>query len=143
MISLTKICRFEAAHAIFDYNGDCARLHGHSYELHVCVESTKMGAESYISGNGMIIDLKLLKSIIQKNILSELDHKTLLSDKYVNNRNLRLPDEETIILPVEPTVENILLYIKIRLQSLLPDNIRLCKVELYETRDSMARWTHN
>lgn len=143
MISLTKICHFEAAHAIFDYNGACARLHGHSYELHVCVKSKEVEKRIYISGDGMIMDLKLLEFIIQENIFSELDHKTLLSDKYVNNRDIRIPDEEAVILPVEPTVENILMYIKDRLENLLPNNIRLYKVKLYETRDSMAQWTRN
>jgi 6-pyruvoyltetrahydropterin/6-carboxytetrahydropterin synthase len=37
MISITKIFRFETAHAIFGYEGPCAHIHGHSYELHVSV----------------------------------------------------------------------------------------------------------
>ena len=38
-IRLTKQFGFEAAHALYNYNGKCCRLHGHSYKLFVTVSS--------------------------------------------------------------------------------------------------------
>ena len=36
-IEVTKIFRFESAHNLPNYEGDCANLHGHSYKLEVTV----------------------------------------------------------------------------------------------------------
>lgn len=60
MITLTKIFRFEAAHAIHGYTGACANIHGHSYELHVCVSGTQQD-HRFIEGSGMVMDFKDLK----------------------------------------------------------------------------------
>ena len=49
MITITKIFRFEAAHAIHGYPGACANLHGHSYELHVRVAGAHRD-EKFIGG---------------------------------------------------------------------------------------------
>ena len=43
MISVTKIFNFEMAHALHNYGGPCANIHGHSYILHVTVKSEKEG----------------------------------------------------------------------------------------------------
>ncbi|MDZ7648354.1 MAG: 6-carboxytetrahydropterin synthase [Cytophagales bacterium] len=52
VISLTKIFRFETAHAILHYQGACKNVHGHSYELHVTVKATQP-TESYLEGLGI------------------------------------------------------------------------------------------
>jgi 6-pyruvoyltetrahydropterin/6-carboxytetrahydropterin synthase len=78
MISITKIFRFEAAHALLHYPGSCARIHGHSYELHVTV-CARNETEEWIEGLGIIMDFKDLKAIVQKNVIDLLDHKLLLS----------------------------------------------------------------
>ena len=36
-LSITKIFRYEAAHALMGYDGLCANIHGHSYRLEVTV----------------------------------------------------------------------------------------------------------
>lgn len=139
MISLTKIFRFEAAHAIFGYNGACSRLHGHSYELHVCIKA-KDDVNDYIGNTGMILDLKILKKLVQDSVLSILDHKTLLSKQYLTEKNLSVSSEELVVFPAEPTVENILLFIKNKIESSFPEDVQLLSLKLYETRDSMAEW---
>lgn len=139
MLSLTKIFRFEAAHAIYGYNGACARLHGHSYELHICV-GAKTDVQNYIEDTGMILDLKILKKLVQDTLLSELDHKTVLSDKYISATSFYIAPEDIVIFPAEPTVENILLYIKRKIEDVLPPDIELISMKLYETRDSLAEW---
>ena len=139
MLSLTKIFHFEAAHAIYGYNGACARLHGHSYELHVSV-GAKSDIQNYIEDTGMIIDLRILKKLVQGALLSELDHKTILSGKYISTTNSHIAPEDLVIFPAEPTVENMLLYIKRKLEEVLPQNIQLISLKLYETKDSLAEW---
>lgn len=139
MISLTKVFRFEAAHALYGYEGACARIHGHSYELRIRIGARK-DIQDYMGDTGMILDLKVLKRIVKENVLSELDHKILLSEKYIHEKKFRPSPDELVIFPAEPTVENMLLYIKNKVEPSLPENVQLLSVKLYETRDSMAAW---
>ena len=46
-IRLTKQFGFEAAHALYNYNGKCCRLHGHSYKLFVTVIGTPNAKELF------------------------------------------------------------------------------------------------
>lgn len=82
MISVTKIFRFEAAHTLYNYPGSCARLHGHSYELHVTVQETKP-SDDFIDGRGIMIDFKELKVCVLEGAVKELDHKLILSKAYL------------------------------------------------------------
>ena len=61
---------FEAAHFIDGYNGKCARLHGHNWEVVAVVRGEKLDAL------GMLIDFKILKAELNK-VLDEFDHRFL------------------------------------------------------------------
>jgi len=73
---------FDAAHKLNDYEGKCAQLHGHRWNVTVYVKGK-------IERNGMLIDFTKIKGEIDK-----LDHK------YLND-----------ILPFNPTAENLALYL--------------------------------
>lgn len=98
-----KVCRretFNAAHRLFreDWSdeknseifGKCSNpnYHGHNYVLEVVVDGA-IDPET-----GYVIDLKILKEIIHKNILDRFDH-----------RNLNLDCVE--FTGINPTAENI------------------------------------
>jgi 6-pyruvoyltetrahydropterin/6-carboxytetrahydropterin synthase len=142
MISITKIFRFETAHAIFGYEGPCAHIHGHSYELHVRV-GAEQNENGYISGTGIIIDFKELKSIVQTSVIKKLDHKLVLSKEYLANTSNRFLNQEVVVFEAEPTAENLLIFIRNEIQNLFPTNIKLQKLTLWETRDSYAEWIAN
>lgn len=78
MITVTKIFNFEMAHALFNYKGPCADLHGHSYILHVTVKSAK-GVGNELISPGFIMDFKELKEIVNSKVIALLDHKLALS----------------------------------------------------------------
>ena len=82
MIQLTKIFRFETAHAIHRYNGKCRDLHGHSYELHVTVSGDD-GNEDFIEPPGFIMDFKDLKKLVTSSVIEKFDHKVILSTNYL------------------------------------------------------------
>ncbi len=140
MISITKIFRFEAAHAIHHYPGSCAHIHGHSYELHVTVQA-KEPTENFIQGLGIIIDFKDLKTLVQACAIKLLDHKLILSEAYLAATKKDFSGEELVVFEVEPTAENMLLFIRDQIQSKLPEPIRLNSLKLWETRDSYAEWS--
>jgi 6-pyruvoyltetrahydropterin/6-carboxytetrahydropterin synthase len=140
MISITKIFRFEAAHAIHHYPGSCAQIHGHSYELHVTVSATE-SSESFIEGLGIVMDFKNLKSIVQEHAIFLLDHKLILSKDYVADTRNDFSKDELLLFEAEPTAENLLLFLKNKILPELQHGIHLKSLKLWETRDSYAEWS--
>lgn len=139
MLFVTKIFRFETAHAIFGYCGSCRNIHGHSYELHVTVQPSAP-VEGYLPDTGFVIDFKDLKKIVQQQVVSRMDHCIILSEAYLKAHPQLGTLENLDIWPIEPTAENILLKIKEALQPAMPDKVELRKLKLYETADSYAEW---
>jgi len=84
--TITRRVHFNAAHRLHNpaesdaWNratfGPCnnPNYHGHNYELEVTVEGP------ISEQTGMILDMKELKGIIQKEILDRVDHKSLNAD---------------------------------------------------------------
>ena len=139
MIQVTKIFRFETAHAIYGYPGKCKNIHGHSYILHVTVATRKI-TNDYLPSPGFIIDFKELKRLIQSSVIKEFDHQLILSGDYIKNNITTSQLENLRIWEMEPTVENMLLFIKNIVQKELPENVLLSKLKMYETNDSYAEW---
>ncbi|MCD6239280.1 MAG: 6-carboxytetrahydropterin synthase QueD [Thermotogae bacterium] len=70
MFLVSKEFTFDAAHKLIHYHGKCERLHGHTYKLRVTIKGEK-------DEEGMVIDFALLKKIVQKKVISVLDHSYL------------------------------------------------------------------
>ena len=70
MFTLAVKSKFSAAHALRDYDGDCANLHGHNWTIEMVV-----GSDS-VSETGLAADFRDLKAVLQ-DILTELDHTNL------------------------------------------------------------------
>jgi 6-pyruvoyltetrahydropterin/6-carboxytetrahydropterin synthase len=141
MIVLTKIFHFEMAHAIHGYEGNCKNVHGHSYELHVSVTgSNSISGDNYIPSPGMIMDLKELKRLVNSSVLKHFDHHLLLSEEYLKVDKALAFQENLFAIEAEPTVENMLLYIRYQLQKELPIGINLTALKLFETNNSYAEW---
>lgn len=140
MISITKIFRFEAAHALYNYPGSCARLHGHSYELHVTVQETKP-SDDFIGGQGIIMDFKDLKACVLQGAVKALDHKLILSKAYLAATQGEFSADEIIVFDNEPTAENLLIFLRNKIRSELPESFQLRYLKLWETRDSYAEWS--
>ena len=137
MISVTKIVRFEAAHVLHGYPGACGRIHGHSYELHVTVSGSAV-APGYPDDSGMVIDFKKLKKILDDEVLCLLDHRLLVSQKYLDAHQLSFEPAEMTVLDVEPTAENLLSFIYEKLIPALPAQVKLDLLRLWETKDAYA-----
>jgi 6-pyruvoyltetrahydropterin/6-carboxytetrahydropterin synthase len=124
MILLTRKAEFSAAH--FYWNeawtqaqnervfGKCANRngHGHNYTLEVTV------AGEVDPMTGFVVDLKLLKEILEREVVGVYDHRHL---------NLEIPDFATAI----PTTENIAVAVWRRLEGKIP-NARLHRVRVYD-----------
>ena len=140
MITINKIFRFEAAHAIHGYLGKCANIHGHSYELHVGVRASHP-SEGMIDQLGIILDFKDLKKYVQESAINKVDHKLILSKEYPREMFANHHEYELLILNHEPTAENLIIYLRDRIRPCLPDSVRLNSLKLWETKDSFAEWS--
>lgn len=142
MLQLTKIFYFEMAHAIHSYTGDCKNIHGHSYELHVTV-SAVAEPKNYIPAPGFIIDFKEIKKTVTTAIIEKFDHKIILSRGFLSAHPSFASLENLVTWEAEPTAENMLIYMSEILCKILPVEIRLVQLKLYETKDSYAEWKNN
>lgn len=138
MICLTKIFRFETAHAIHGYVGPCANIHGHSYELQVSI-AAKQAGDTFIGGTGILMDFKELKALVQQAVVSKLDHQLILSKNFLTANNID-QREGIRVVDYEPTAENLLIFMRNEIEAVLPAGLRLSSLKLWETRDSFAEW---
>jgi 6-pyruvoyltetrahydropterin/6-carboxytetrahydropterin synthase len=114
MYRLRISTHFNAAHRLNNYDGECSRLHGHTWKVEVFVIGDKLK-------NGMLVDLKILKKRLRE-VVSKLDHTFLNDIKEIGN----------------PTLENISRYIFNSLK--LPEGVKLEKVRVWESEDSWGEY---
>ena len=130
MILLTRKAEFSAAHYYWSDQlsaeenvrlfGKCANRngHGHNYTLEVTVE----GKVDPVSG--FVVDLKVLKDVINREVVDVYDHRHL---------NLEVPEFKRMI----PTTENIAIAIWKRLENQI-EGARLHRIRVYEMPDLFA-----
>jgi len=119
-IKIGRIFWFEAAHRLPNHEGKCSNRHGHSYKLIVEVKGSVQTTATKPEW-GMVMDYGRLKQAVTDLVLDRMDHR------YLND-----------IFP-NPTAENMVIYIATILKHQLLPAI-LTKVELWETRNSYAKW---
>jgi 6-pyruvoyltetrahydropterin/6-carboxytetrahydropterin synthase len=120
---------FDAGHRIVGHKGKCARLHGHTYRVHVMCAGP-------VKDPGFVIDFGDIKDLVM-----EWDHRLLLweedpvAGKFANENLL---SEHVILLAFNPTAENMARDIALQIQRRFGVDRTL--VELWETKNSMARY---
>ena len=139
IIRITKEFKFEMAHALVGHNGPCRNIHGHSYKFHVTVKgAVKNGSED--SDEGMVVDFTVIKNIVDRLIVQEYDHSLVLWDKMkIDNAQFDFMNK-LILVPFNPTCENLLIHYADLINSALPSNLNLVYLMLRETPNSYAEW---
>jgi 6-pyruvoyltetrahydropterin/6-carboxytetrahydropterin synthase len=130
-----RVCRrsnFNAAHRLFrpDWSdeknqevfGKCnnPNFHGHNYTLEVWIEG-EIDPET-----GYVIDLKLVKDLVKKEIEERFDHKNL---------NLDCPEFQSLI----PTAENIAVVCYNLLRDKIDSKFKLT-IRLWETENNIVEY---
>jgi len=140
-IRLTKIFNFEMAHALWNYDGLCKNIHGHSYILEVTIIGEPVSDENNPK-LGMVMDFGELKSIINKEIINRLDHCVVVNSKMPRTQisNLSEITERLIVVDYQPTCENLLLDFAKRIQKYFSGRTKLHSLKLQETSSSYAEW---
>lgn len=120
MFELSVKTHFSAAHRLIGYNGSCANLHGHNWEVEIFVRG------ACLNDIGMLIDFRDIKSAIRE-IMKEVDHCDL--------------NQLPAFLRDNPTSENLARYLHARLGTLLnSDACQIYKVTVCETPGTTASY---
>jgi 6-pyruvoyltetrahydropterin/6-carboxytetrahydropterin synthase len=140
-IRVTKEFNFEIAHALWNYDGPCANIHGHSYRMFVTVIGKPINDPSNPK-NGMVIDFGDLKKIVNKEIVHPMDHAITLNREAV--KSITLDDNQMFkkqcIVDYQPTCENMVIDFVAKIQQNLPKHLKLFSLKLHETATSFAEW---
>jgi 6-pyruvoyltetrahydropterin/6-carboxytetrahydropterin synthase len=140
-IRVTKEFDFEMAHALWNYDGACRNIHGHSYKLYV----TLLGVPNPDPGDpkfGMVIDFKDLKKMVKGPIVDYFDHSLVVYREAEGEilTTIRQMYEKVHVFDFQPTCENLVVFIVKSIRETLPAGIELQAVKLYETATSYAEW---
>ncbi|AZI67622.1 6-carboxytetrahydropterin synthase [Kaistella daneshvariae] len=142
MIRITKIFTFETAHVLYNYDGKCKNMHGHSYKLFVTVKGNPIDNLDDPK-NGMVVDFGDIKKIVKSEILSVWDHAVLLNGLSPHKNlgeDLEKQGHKVIYCDYQPTCENMLFDIAKKIQFHLPKNVSLAYLKLHETENSYGEW---
>ena len=141
VIRVTKEFSFEMAHALWNYDGPCRNVHGHSYRLFVTLIGKPL-EESGNPKNGMVIDFSDLKKIVRREIVEVFDHSVVVSRNFDKGKTEMFSNlfGNTVLVDYQPTCENLVSDFAARIAAQLPDEIRLHSLKLYETATSYAEW---
>ena len=112
MYRLSIESKIYAAHQLREYDGPCARLHGHNWKIKVEVSAKELNRV------GIAIDFMDLKKITWQ-VIGKFDH---------NNFNQIAPFDT-----INPTAENIARYFYDEIDKVLPAGIDLIFIEIWET----------
>ncbi len=124
MFELKVKSHFAGAHQLTMVGQKCENLHGHNWNVEVCVTGDKLNSA------GVLADFGDIKKAVREVVDKELDHKFL--------------NDLEIFKGVQPTSERIAVYIAERVQFLLSrelsEKVRVSKVMAWESEDACATY---
>ncbi len=140
-IRVTKQFDFEMAHALWNYDGACRTLHGHSYRLFVTVTGHPV-KDHENPRHGMVIDFGDLKKIVNESVLKVFDHAVVISDEVPEEhyKNMGEMADNLHVVEYQPTCENLIVDFAFRIKKTLPSGVELHSLRLHETATSYAEW---
>jgi 6-pyruvoyltetrahydropterin/6-carboxytetrahydropterin synthase len=140
-IRITKEFTFEMAHALWNYDGACKNIHGHSYKLFVTISGSPIEDKDNTKF-GMVMDFKDLKSIVNKTVAEMLDHSLVVykDAEGAGLESVKKLYEKVFVFDFQPTCENLVIYIAKTIIPELPRELTLHSLKLYETATSYAEW---
>lgn len=135
MYYLKTSAAFDSAHFLSGYEGKCANIHGHRWEIevHAAAEELQKAGQQ----RGMIIDFSELKKALRK-IADDFDHAFIYEEGTLRNKTLEALKEEgfrLISVPFRPTAECFAKYI---FGLLSEKGIPVKSVAVYETPENCA-----
>lgn len=138
-VRISKEFSLEMAHALHNYDGKCANIHGHSYQLTVTLIGQPKDEEGHPK-NGMLMDFGDLKKIVSEEILQNFDHALVLKDSDPLLSTVDEGNKMIVRTEYQPSCENLLLEFVNRISKKIEAPLKLHSVILRETNSSYASW---
>ncbi|MCG8640844.1 MAG: 6-carboxytetrahydropterin synthase QueD [Desulfobacterales bacterium] len=124
MFELKVKSRFAGAHQLSMVGQRCENLHGHNWNVEVCVAGKKLNSA------GVLADFGDIKKAVRSVVDGQLDHKFL--------------NELEMFKQAQPTSERIAVYIADQVQAFLDETIeedvKVSKVMAWESDDACATY---
>ena len=118
MFELSVKSHFSAAHRLMAYDGSCAALHGHNWDVEVYIRGEQLDE------SGLLVDFKEVKAAV-KAVLDEVDHVDLNATDAFGN--------------LSPSSENIAKFLYEQLSKEINDKrCAVHRVAVFETPTSRA-----
>ena len=140
-LRVTKSFTFEMAHALWNYDGPCRNIHGHSYKLFVTVTG-QASTDLKSTKLGMVVDFSDLKKIVNEKVVERFDHSVVISERASQPEIARVEQmfDKYYVVDYQPTCENLVTNMAGILKDELPEGITLYSLKLVETASSWAEW---
>lgn len=119
MYTLSVDKMISSAHKLNNYDGPCARVHGHNWKIQMVIQSKD------IDNRGIAIDFNELDEKLWE-VIGPFDHQLINS----------IPPFDKI----NPTAENLVKYIFEKLKNKFSGQFKLKKVSVWETDASMVSY---
>lgn len=134
-ITASRYHDISAGHRVYQHESKCAHLHGHNYRIHFEVEAMS-GAANHLDSIGRVIDFSVIKAQLCMWLEDNWDHKFLVWKDDPWAKMLCMLDEATVVVPFNPTAENMGAYLLFDVAPplLAPLGVTLVKVIVEETR---------
>jgi 6-pyruvoyltetrahydropterin/6-carboxytetrahydropterin synthase len=141
IVRLTKSFTFEMAHALFNYDGKCKNIHGHSYKLEVTIIGEPLSEKGH-AADGLVIDFGDLKKIVNSKVVDIFDHSLVMKKDYPEELNTVLADnfERLVYVNYQPTCENLIADFADKIKRSLPLQASLHRLILHETATAYCEW---
>ena len=139
VLRITKEFRFEGAHALPGYDGKCRNIHGHSYIMYVTVKGEPTNGTNSPK-EGMVVDFKNLKDIVNENIIDKFDHALIMHTASPLSQELANAYPNVMLVDFQPSTENLICYFAQVLKDKMPQGVELFSLKLHETASSFAEW---
>ncbi|MDD3719088.1 MAG: 6-carboxytetrahydropterin synthase QueD [Actinomycetota bacterium] len=115
---ISASAHFDAAHLLRDYDGPCARMHGHSFRVEAALAGSSLGPTQ------LLVDFHDLRRLLEE-VIEPFDHRCL--------------NEVEPFTRLSPTSENIARHVYESLAARLaelPPGVRLAWVSVSESPDT-------
>jgi len=122
MYRLSSRKMISAAHSLRDYDGPCANIHGHNWNIKIDVLA------EILNETGLAIDFMELDKILD-DVAGRFDHKNFNDFPPFN--------------AINPTAENIARYFFTEMKKMLPEFAKLEKVSIWETEQYKVEYFEN
>lgn len=129
MYRIIREIHFSYGHRLLNYEGKCARLHGHNARLLIELSSEKLNPQ------GMVMDFYQIRETVGAWIDQTLDHQMILSEKDPLVRVLQEAGEPVVLMKESPTAEALARWIFTEVRKM---RLPIYKVTLWETETSSA-----